>query len=289
MEFVSPIKPGRLVASLILFGCFLVGIRETRSPIALAARGGDPWPFWVILPSTAAASARDEPAPELFLGIYLTGVPAVELVSSGPPPRGGLDEAWERLAPILPEPLRRWPPDVLLKASPGADNADPSPVACADWLEKRGRGFRLLKELFRDVRERDWERLRLDWELSRVPRKNVASAFRPPARIAEKFYADTVSPSFWTPAAGAPLLAEVLNASNAPGLAARVTKVLRLKGIDVVNLGNASSAAPRTIIYDRDGRIGNARKAQEALEDHDSRVVTQLWERPWLDISLVLK
>ncbi len=289
MEFVPPIKPSRLVASLLLFGCFLVGIRETRSPIALASRHGAPWPFWVVLPSTAAASAQDGSALELFLGIYLTGVPAVEIVSAGPLPRGGADDAWERLAPVLPEPLRRWQPDVLLKASPAAVNDEPPPVACADWLEGRGRGFRLLKELLRDVRARDGERLRLDWELSRVPPKNIASAFKPPFRIAEKFYADALSPAFWTPAASVPLLAEVLNASDSPGLAARVTKVLRLKGIDVVNLGNTSSAAPRTVVYDRDGRIGNARKVQDALDDPDSRVVTQLWERPWLDVSLVLR
>ena len=284
MELLFPVKPSRVVAAALLFGCFLVGIRETRSPLALAVRRGNPWPFWTLLTSTASA-------PELFLGVYVPRVPAVELVSVGAVPRGGPDEAWEKISPLLPQPLRGAAPDLLLSApSPGAQGLSAlPPVACAEWMERRGRGLAFLKELFRAAAAGDWERMRLDWELSRVPAADIAGAFKPPSRIAGPFYAAVLSPSFWKPATGEPLLAEVLNASESPGLAARVTKVLRLRGVDVVNFGNASSTAAGAVIYDRDGRIGNARRVQEALEDPDARVVTELWERPWLDVSLVLK
>ena len=80
---------------------------------------------------------------------------------------------------------------------------------------------------------------------------------------------------------------EVLNASGRPGLARQATEVLRGRGFDVVEFGNAQGFAPdSSLVLDRVGRIELARQVADALG------VPRVRARPdadlYLDVTVVL-
>ncbi|HYJ79671.1 MAG TPA: LytR C-terminal domain-containing protein [Longimicrobiaceae bacterium] len=80
---------------------------------------------------------------------------------------------------------------------------------------------------------------------------------------------------------------EVLNASGTPGLARRATDVLRDRGFDVVELGNARGFAPdSSLVLDRVGRIELARQVADALGVR--RVRTLPDADLYLDVTVVL-
>ena len=63
---------------------------------------------------------------------------------------------------------------------------------------------------------------------------------------------------------------EVLNGCGTPGLAKKVTDFLRIKGFDVVNVGNAENFEfPETIVVDRVGEMSNAWKVARAMRTMD--------------------
>lgn len=100
------------------------------------------------------------------------------------------------------------------------------------------------------------------------------------------------------PARGAPAAAvpavdrarirvEVLNGTSVPGLADRLTDLLRGRGFDVVNYGNASqNDVPRTEILDRIGSGAGAREVALALPGTPIR--TDLAPDGFVDVTVVV-
>lgn len=94
-------------------------------------------------------------------------------------------------------------------------------------------------------------------------------------------------PAASAPAQEKPVRVEVLNASGRPGLAAEVRRILRDRGFDVVDIGNAPGFAPDTsLVLDRVGRMDAARQVADALG------IRRVYARPdsnlYLDATVVL-
>jgi hypothetical protein len=80
---------------------------------------------------------------------------------------------------------------------------------------------------------------------------------------------------------------EVLNGCGTPGLAKKVTDFLRIKGFDVVNVGNAENFEfPETIVVDRVGNMASAWKVARAVGVNN--VIQQKDVDLLLDVTLIL-
>jgi len=80
---------------------------------------------------------------------------------------------------------------------------------------------------------------------------------------------------------------EVLNGCGAAGLAKEVTDYLRLKGFDVVNVGNAENFDfPETLVVDRVGDMPGAWQVARAVGIDN--VIQQKDEELLLDVTLIL-
>jgi len=80
---------------------------------------------------------------------------------------------------------------------------------------------------------------------------------------------------------------EVLNGCGAAGLAKKFTDYLRLKGFDVVNVGNAENFDfPETIVVDRMGDIASAWQIARAIGVNN--VIQQKDEDLMVDVTLIL-
>ena len=89
------------------------------------------------------------------------------------------------------------------------------------------------------------------------------------------------------PPPGTRVRVEVLNASGVPGRAAEGRRVLRDRGFDVVQIGNATGFAPdSSVVLDRVGRMELARSVADAVG------ITRVYARPdsnlYLDATVVL-
>ena len=82
---------------------------------------------------------------------------------------------------------------------------------------------------------------------------------------------------------------DVLNGCGVSGVADRYTDFLRAKGFDVVEIGNYSSFnVDETFVIDRIGNKANALKVAAALGIENVKVIQQLNENYFLDVSLVI-
>jgi hypothetical protein len=80
---------------------------------------------------------------------------------------------------------------------------------------------------------------------------------------------------------------EVLNGCGKAGLAKEVTDFLRIKGFDVVNMGNAENFEfPETIVVDRVGEMSYAWKVARAVGVDN--VIQQKDEDLFLEVTLIL-
>lgn len=80
---------------------------------------------------------------------------------------------------------------------------------------------------------------------------------------------------------------EVLNGCGKAGLAKKVTDFLRIKGFDVVNVGNAESFEfPETIVVDRVGDMTSAWKVARAIGVKN--VIQQKDVDLFLEVTLIL-
>jgi hypothetical protein len=80
---------------------------------------------------------------------------------------------------------------------------------------------------------------------------------------------------------------EVLNGCGVAGLAKQVTDFLRLKGFDVVDMGNAENFEfPETLVVDRVGDIASAWRVARAMGVNT--VIQQKDEDLLLDVTLIL-
>ncbi len=82
---------------------------------------------------------------------------------------------------------------------------------------------------------------------------------------------------------------DVLNGCGVAGIADRYTDYLRSKGFDVVEIGNyISYDVDETFVIDRIGNKANALKVASTLGIENVKVIQQLNENYFLDVSLVI-
>ncbi|MBK7106066.1 MAG: LytR C-terminal domain-containing protein [Ignavibacteriae bacterium] len=82
---------------------------------------------------------------------------------------------------------------------------------------------------------------------------------------------------------------DVLNGCGVAGVADRYTDFLRSRGFDVVEIGNyVSYDVDETFVIDRIGNKANALKVASALGIEKVKVIQQLNENYFLDVSLVI-
>ncbi len=83
-------------------------------------------------------------------------------------------------------------------------------------------------------------------------------------------------------------VAEIMNASQTPGLASKAEKVLRLNGVDVVGVGNSADTFSQTVVYDRTGNPGAAWRVLDALGCPRAREETLVDSKDLVDVSVFL-
>ena len=89
------------------------------------------------------------------------------------------------------------------------------------------------------------------------------------------------------PSDGKATTAEVLNGSGKVGLASRASKMLRLRGVDVMAMGAARERA-RTLVYDRVGDFRRAAGVRESLGCPQARAATRVDSSRAVDVSVEL-
>jgi hypothetical protein len=86
-----------------------------------------------------------------------------------------------------------------------------------------------------------------------------------------------------------PVDVEVLNGSGIDGLALKATRILRLRGFDVVHFGNAPGPDRKSSRFlDRTGNPDGAGDVADTLDCEAPEVVTALEERPRAAVTVVL-
>lgn len=82
---------------------------------------------------------------------------------------------------------------------------------------------------------------------------------------------------------------DVLNGTQETKLAQRVTDYLRIRGFDVVEIGNfRSTAVESTLVIDRIGDPEAARQVAEALGVREENVRRQIDKNLFLDVSVII-
>lgn len=80
----------------------------------------------------------------------------------------------------------------------------------------------------------------------------------------------------------------VLNGCGAPGIASKVREYLRVRGIDVVDIGNYSSKADFSFIIDRIGDTSASKKVASAMGIPDSIIKLEIDSGMFLKSSIIL-
>jgi len=81
---------------------------------------------------------------------------------------------------------------------------------------------------------------------------------------------------------------EVVNGTGEPRLAERFTELLRSRGFDVVDMGNAAAPVQKSLVIDRSGSPESARKVAESLHLPKDRLIQKPDKSLYLDVSLVV-
>lgn len=81
---------------------------------------------------------------------------------------------------------------------------------------------------------------------------------------------------------------EVVNASGRPGAGRKVMEFLRLRGFDVVEIGNDTARPRRSGVIDRVGDRTSARKVAQSLGIADSLITTDLDSMRFLQSSIII-
>ena len=85
---------------------------------------------------------------------------------------------------------------------------------------------------------------------------------------------------------GVRIRVQVLNTTGVHGLARRATRLLRDRGFDVVEMGNATPALDTTVVLDRSGHLSWAASAAKVLYPATAR--TERDSSRYLDVTVLL-
>jgi hypothetical protein len=269
---------GRALAAALLAGALALAWLQSRSPLAQALSEGRPVLGWLRL---------DGQTPALFLTIYQPVRRTLDLVYL-PRARGSssVEAAGAQLAALAPAAGINAGLPIWSGALPGL-SAEP-PLDAADWLESRVRSPRSWPRTFYPSSGPAWswfDRLALALELQRLGPADLRPAWLPPdiqaAGLLNRLILGAADPP------PERVTVEVLNASTQPGIASRAKNILRLRGADVMSVGNVGGHE-RTVVYDRTGRFENAAAVRRMLGCPAARAVTQVDLKRLVDVSVVL-
>lgn len=136
-----------------------------------------------------------------------------------------------------------------------------------------------------------YDALLFAWRLSRL-RPDGVSLSRPPggkvARLVPELFSSVRSPAGERGAGAAAMSAEVINASGAGGVALRATKLLRLRGVDVVHFGNAQVQEPTVRIVVHSGGPDEAGTVLDALGCPEAGTLVELEPDPQATVTVIL-
>ena len=292
-----------------------MAVIERGSPFAAKLRASSPWPFWLSVREPGRADA-----PKLHLGVYnplrraliLIRIPettklegkltvarayvdalrATDDESSAS--RAIEDLSQIKISALSLEPIS-WEGAGRLALELEHDKEDDEPAAtAARALKARARSPHALWSLARNSlsgllhgNKAAADPLLLTLELRRTSLESLEPALLPD---------DAASPGFLARAFAAKpearndekaIVVEVLNGTDAPGLAAQAAKILRSKGVDVMSLGQARPRL-RTAVYDRTGDFDRAARVRAALGCPTAIATTRIDALRGVDASVEL-
>lgn len=306
----------RGLALVMLAGALSVAVVERRSPLASRIRANAPWPFWLSVREPGRAAA-----PELHLGVYnpmrrtlvliripqttklegkLTAARAYTDALRATDDEASASRAVEDLAQIKMSGLSleaiSWEGAGRLSLALEADEEDDEPaVAAARALKARGRSLRALWSLARrglagllkgDAAAAD--ALFLTLELRRTPLEALEPALLPDDAAAPGFLARAFAAQPEPRGDEKAVVVEVLNGTDASGLAAQAAKILRSRGVDVMSLGPTPRPRSRTVVYDRTGDFERAARVRAALGCPSAIAATRIDALRGVDASVEL-
>ncbi|MBI3551327.1 MAG: LytR C-terminal domain-containing protein [Elusimicrobia bacterium] len=261
-----------------LFAVFLAMLAgtfwlESRSGLAAAVRSGQPFLCWLDFGA---------PAGRLYLAVLQPARRAMDLVYFPAQKEVALEELlplakgteFPRLA-LEPE---SWPP------------SEP-PLDAEDWLLERTQGLGLWRFLARRLLAGSpptLDELFLLLDLHRMDPGRLRAAWLPDGADDRRALFGRIFSAEARAEVGAATV-EILNAAGRAGVASSAKDVLRLQGVDVVNVGNWSGAPRgRTVVYDRTGRVQDAEAVRDRLGCRQTPVVTRISPKKLVDVTVVL-
>lgn len=315
MEFPEKaLKLQRALAVLLVGAAVVAGWAEHGSPLAAKVRAGRPYLAWI------AARETGEPEPRLHLAVYhpvarslaLLHVPAdakvegkrtlsrvfVEALRAsddyGAAIRAAEDLAGAKLAALSPEPAD-WSGAARLRLDVGSpDEESEPPLRAALALKSRLRSPRTWAALFggalRGLAAGDRaaaDPLLFALELRRIPLERLQPVWLPSDAEAAGLLARLLTGEPYPTGEGS-VTVEVLNAAGVDGLASTASKMLRLRGVDVVETKAAPRHRERTLVYDRVGDFPRAAAVLKMLDCPAARAVTRLDASRAADASVEL-
>ncbi|NNN07346.1 MAG: LytR C-terminal domain-containing protein [Elusimicrobia bacterium] len=314
MEFPRrAVNAERALALLALAAALGAAWAEAGAPLARARREGRPWLAWVsMLPVDDGGApnillARYDPNARRLLLLHVPGTTRVDrrrdldgvyrdaLKADGDSAgaaRAAEDMAERELRTLSPEAIPAVTGRIEVKTGPLGPGDEPAAEA-ALALKAATRSPRAWARRLREA----WagllrggrpalDPLLLAFELRRVPAGNLEAARLPDDAQAPALLARLFSDA--RPADdGRATTAEVLNGTARTGLASRASKMLRLRGVDVLGTGRAAERA-RTAVYDRVGDFRRAALVRAALGCPTARAVTRPDATRAVDVSVEL-
>lgn len=317
MEFPRRLTLGeRVLAAALLAAALSVAWLESRSPAAAAVRARAPMTAWVALESPSYE------VPRLFL-LFLSPAkgtadliyaPETTVISGktytltkvygvsrrrGASRRDAAKAMADALEPLVTPSLPGGAAPLYFYYDTGtADGSVEAPLWGLRWLDRRVRGYGLWREVGLQFVGRGhgfgldgFEKLRLGVELHSLDDDKSRAGYLPKPEELSRYFAGLAGGSAQAEP-GEPRdnflpSVEVLNASARPGAAARITKKLRARGIDVLSEGNAP-ARSFTIVYDRVGRPEVAAHVRRLLSCDTADVLTYVDRTRAVDASVLL-
>ena len=306
----------RALALLFLVAAVGAAVVERTSPLSACLREGRPWPFWLAVREPGRLAA-----PALHLGVYDTlrrrlvliripehtrlqgrltvgrayadALSAVDDESSAT--RAVEDLTQAKLTSLSLEPLA-W--DAVgrldLALTPSEEDDEPA-VAAARALKSRGHSPRALASIalqaLRGLAQGDKtsaDALFLAFELRRTAFDGLEPAVLPDDAAAPDFLARTFAAGPPPADDGKAVMVEVLNGTDVQGLAAQAAKILRSRGIDVMEVKQSSHPRARTVVYDRIGSFERAARVREALGCPTAITATRIDALRGVDASVEL-
>ncbi|MBI4376931.1 MAG: LytR C-terminal domain-containing protein [Elusimicrobia bacterium] len=299
-----------LTWSAVLTALALTWVWEASTSLARNSLEGRPWACWLAL------SAPSQDMPHLHLALYSPAAGSLDLIylpPDAPIGRQSLAALYERArAHADPfEALNQVAPAALSASEAQGLGPEPAvplpliwieaarqppgkpPLSTRHWLERQMDPLLFWRELFlaalgqgglrSNLKGRDLIWLALQWH--RLDPKDIRAAWLPlPEDQPAFFYARLSS----EPSAPETISAEIFNASDRKGIASAATKILRSKGVDVVQFGNLPENVERTVVYDRTGDFEKARAVIDRLGCRSAEAVTQIDRKRLIDVTVIL-